>query len=197
MLHRPGRQGQGQAPGPGREGQQALIVCGPVAVVETTRADYPAFWEILCEHGVEKFFAEPDQVPDLTAFSAWYGVQALYSLTGFDAEKGVVGGAYLDFIQEGYYASVNIFKRRGYLRRELVAAVMQSALPYLFERFDLEKIVGVTRVDNGSCLELLKAIGLTVDGVIRHHRRVRGEWTDYFLTSILREELCESTAESS
>jgi len=165
-----------------------ISVTGSVCVVETEPEHIPCFWEILKEHGLERFFADPREVPDLRAFEAWYERQALFSLTGLMGDE-VVGGAYLDYIAPGEWASVNIFKRRGLIHPDLLRAVVRDALPWIFDAFDLDKVVGITRATNRACIDLLEAVGLRVDGVLRHYKRVQGRWTDYVLASILREEL--------
>jgi hypothetical protein len=42
-----------------------------------------------------------------------------------------LGGAYLDAIFAGHYATANIFKARGYLNPRMVSAILRQGLPVL------------------------------------------------------------------
>jgi RimJ/RimL family protein N-acetyltransferase len=161
-----------------------MLTFGPVEIVPTILSHLPGFWSILRDW--PDFWAEQGAVTDEAEFIEWYGKVAKDSLTGLDKGK-VVGGAYLDAVYPGFYASVNIFKRKGYLNPKMVSEVFKTGLPIWFEKYNLEKIIGITR--HKGAIRLLKRVGLTVDGTLRHHRQVNGVWQDYIISSILRGEL--------
>ena len=166
-----------------------------VQVMETTRDHLSALWDLLQEHdNPGNFFADGADIVNLADFIPWFETEAIDPLTGLDNGQ-VVGAAWLDLLYHGHSASINILKKRGYLKPALVAGIMRSGLPYYFEKYDLEKINGYPRADNQACINMLTLIGLKIDGTLRHHRKVKGVWTDYLITSILKEELskCEST----
>lgn len=159
---------------------------GPVEIVTTLPEHLPGFWEILRDY--PGFWADRSTVQSREEFIRWYHNVARDSLTGID-QGAIVGGGYLDHIYPGFYGTVNIFKQRGYLNPRMVSAICRRALPYFFDKYDLEKIVGITRADHHACIRLLKRVGLKITGTMRHHRKVDGVWTDYVWAEILREEL--------
>ena len=160
-----------------------------VRIVPAVQAYLPELWDILQEHkNPESFFADNVNISDADLFVEWFGKEAIEPLVGLD-EDNVVGMAWLDLLYPNHSASINILKKRNYLNPELIAAIFKAGLPYYFEKYNLEKMNGYPRVDNQACINMLLLIGLKIDGTIRHHKKVNGEWTDYLITSILREEL--------
>ena len=160
-----------------------------VQVVQTTRDHLGPLWDILQEHeNPESFFADDADVKDKDAFIIWYELEAIDSLTGLDKGE-VVGAAWLDLLYHGHSASINILKKRGYLNPELIAGIMRFGLHYYFRKYSLIKMNGYPRASNQACINLLQLIGLKIDGTLRRHRKVNGVWTDYLITSILKEEL--------
>lgn len=160
-----------------------------VQIMPMEREHIPALWELLQEHKhPEDFFADGTDAADLDGFTLWFECEAIDPLVGLDHGE-IVGAAWLDLLYHGHSASINIIKKRHYLNPELVAAIFRAGLPYYFDKYALEKLNGYPRVNNQACLNMLQLIGLHIDGVLRHHRKVHGAWTDYAITSILKEEL--------
>lgn len=160
-----------------------------VQIVPATIGHMAAFWDLIQEHkDPEQFFADGGEIKDKADFVDWYSRETIDPLTGLDNGE-VVGGAWLDLLYETHSASINIIKKRDYLNPELVAGIFRAGLPYYFEKYGLEKINGYPRANNQACINMLQLIGLQIDGVLRHHKRVNGVWTDYCITSILKEEL--------
>lgn len=160
-----------------------------IRIVPAVQAHLPELWDILQEHkNPESFFADNVNVSDAGSFADWFSKEAMEPLVGLDGDK-VVGTAWLDLLYPNHSASINILKKRHYLNPELVAGIFKAGLPYYFEKYNLEKINGYPRADNQACINMLLLIGLKIDGTIRHHKKVNGKWTDYLITSILREEL--------
>lgn len=163
-----------------------------IEIKETLYEHLPYLWEIIQEHGVQKYFSDGFIPQSPEEFIRWWEQDVDFSLTGLD--DGIpVGVGYLNTISVGYTANINIFKKKGYLKTEMVAKIMKEALPTMFDRFHLERISGITRTNNKACLRLLKLIGLKIDGRIRHFNKVGGKWQDYYLVSILKDELNKKT----
>jgi RimJ/RimL family protein N-acetyltransferase len=158
---------------------------GPVTILPTLPEHLPAFWEILWRW--DDFWADKDLIVTQEVFCLWYNKIALDSLTGLENGQ-VVGGAYLDAIHPGAYATVNIFKAKGYLNPRMVSAILRQALPYWFEKYSLEVIRGITR--HKAAVALARRIGFRREGVFRHWAQVNGVWRDYELLSITRGEVC-------
>lgn len=163
-----------------------ILRFGPVDIVKTEDEHLPEFWNILKDW--PGFWADRVKIRNLNEFIDWFKATAKDSLTGLDGGM-VVGCGYLDSIYPGFYATVNIFKKKGYLNPRMVSAVMKKAMPYFFEKYNLEKLVGITRADNRACIRLIKRVGMKITGKLRHHALVDGKWTDYVWAEILREEL--------
>lgn len=157
-----------------------------LTLAPTIKEDLPHLWRILKES--PDFFADAGAIETEEEFADWFDLNAQDSLTGLD-DGVVIGCGYLDAVYPGYYGSVNIFKIPGRKSlRELVEA-LRGVLSYWFVKYEFEKLVGIIRSDNRACRLFAKALGFQVDGVLRHHRKVNGIWTDYLMTSILRSEL--------
>lgn len=172
---------------------QVIYRKDPVIVKPSVLEDVPGMWEILDEYPEGAFFL-PDggeSMVDLPRFREWFGHVAIYPVTAHDTEMGqVVGAGYLDYVQEGHYATVNVFKRKGYGKMPFVRCIMRGAMRYWFDLLGLEKIVGITRETNRACQILMSVIGFRMDGVLRHHKRDGdGNWHDYAFGTVLREDL--------
>lgn len=157
-----------------------------ISVIPTTDEHIGDLWRIVS--GFPEFFAESDSIKTEEEFGLWFRSTAVSPLTSL-VDNGVIGCGYLDEVYEGYWGSVNIFKRPGSGHPLDVKEACRGALSYWMEKYRLEKLIGVIRHDNRPCLVLAKIIGFSTDGVLRHHKLVNGKWTDYILTSILRGEL--------
>jgi len=161
-----------------------MMTISPVEIIPTEEGHYPAFWEILKDW--KSFWADKGRIRTFEQFRTWYRQTARDSLTALE-NGAVVGGAYLDNLYPGHYATVNLFKRRGYLNPRAVAAVIQEGLPYWFDKYDLDKLIGITR--HRAARRLAIRLGFRKDGVLRHWSKVDGVFKDYILLSLLRSEI--------
>lgn len=158
-----------------------MITFGNIEIVPTIDEHLPKLWEILLEW--------PDLAhEDYWKFWDWFQDTAKDSVTALDKGR-VVGCGYLDQIYPGYYATISVFKKKGYTNPRIVRAACKDALPYFFDRYNLEKLVALIEVGNKASLKLIKWLGFKVIGVVRHHAKVNGAWADYVWAEILREEL--------
>jgi RimJ/RimL family protein N-acetyltransferase len=64
----------------------------------------------------------------------------------------------------------------------------QLMVDYLFLSKDIVRIQTTTNVANKGAQKTLKKAGFKIEGTIRKVGFVRGEWNDYYILSILREE---------
>jgi len=99
--------------------------------------------------------------------------------------KVIVGAVWLDHLYPGFYASLNLIRNKRRPAAEF-ALYCDLVLDHFFRKHDLEKIIGVTW--RREAILFARYFGFRYDGVIRHHARVEGEWKDFKLISILREE---------
>jgi len=163
---------------------KAIFRSGPVEVVKTDESHFEGFWEILKEWG--SFWADKGEVKNYEAFRIWYRETARESMTGIDNGQ-VVGGAYLDNIYPGHYATINIFKRKGYLNHRMITAILRDGIPLFFEKYNLRMLIGITR--HRAAIRLARRLGFRKDGRLRQWAQVDGRWTDYTMLSILRSEV--------
>jgi len=163
-----------------------MISFGPVELVPTEEKHLVALWKILSEW--PRFWEDRGKVTDYWEFHDWFYEKIKNSLTGLDNGE-VVGFGFLDQIYPGYYATIGIVKKKGYLNPKMIAAIAKDGLHPLFEKHDLEKIVGIVREDHKASIRLLKKVGFKITGRLRHHAKINGEWKDYIWSEILREEL--------
>lgn len=159
---------------------------GKIEVVPTRDEHIPAFYDILRRW--PSFWTDKPDVRNLAEFGVWYRSAARDSLTGLDAQGRVVGAAYLDHIVPGHYATVNIFKRRGFLNPRVFARLLKEGLSHWFEKYDLEILLGLSR--QKASIRLAKRLGFHRDGKLRHWVRMNdGTWADCAILSITRSEV--------
>jgi [ribosomal protein S5]-alanine N-acetyltransferase len=166
-----------------------MITFGPVRIVPTTNEHLHTFWEIL--NAWPSFWLDKPERPwTLDQFYEWWERNVKSALTGIDIKSGdVVGCGYLDLVYEPYYALIHIFKRKGYLNPKMAAQIMKIGLPWFFERYNIEKIMGIVPEWHKATLQIAKRCGFKKDGKLRHHTKVKGEWADYVMVSILKGEV--------
>jgi RimJ/RimL family protein N-acetyltransferase len=64
----------------------------------------------------------------------------------------------------------------------------QLMVDYLFLSKDIDRIQATTHVKNAASQKVLEKVGFKREGTLRKPTRIRGEWTDLVIFSILREE---------
>lgn len=173
---------------------------GDIDLVMATPEHIPQIWEILQSHpmtALEPFFAGSLDCHPKSAdqFAAWIEEEALAPLAAVRSGE-VVGASYLDYVYPMAYASVNVVA--AYRRTPLMVAVQvaRGGLRHYVERFELRKVVAFTRKENLACRLFMRLAGFQVDGVIRRHKQVMGEWRDYVIGSLLSEELLSESVQT-
>lgn len=156
-----------------------------VEVVPTTKDHLPALWDIL--KGWPGFLEDGDPTT-YKQFERWWGRTVVSGLTGLDKGK-VVGCGFLDGIYEPVYATIVVFKKKGYLNPKMISAIMKDALPYFFHKHDIASLRVFVRKDYKASLSLLKRLGFKKEGKMRRYKKINGIWHDYVVASILREEV--------
>lgn len=63
-------------------------------------------------------------------------------------------------------------------------------LPYVFEKYDLHKVMLEVLPTNERAINLYKKLNFKVDGVKREEVLKEGEWCDSIMMSVLKKELC-------
>ena len=64
---------------------------------------------------------------------------------------------------------------------EAVQRIVQAG----FEELDLHRVWATADIANSASWRLLDRVGMQREGHLRQHKRVRGEWRDSYLYSIL------------
>jgi len=86
-------------------------------------------------------------------------------------------------MQEIGYALVPSERGRGYCTE-----ATQLMVDYLFLSKDIARIQASTHTKNVASQKVLEKVGFKKEGTLRKTALIRGEWTDMFMFSILREE---------
>ena len=86
-------------------------------------------------------------------------------------------------MQEIGYALVPSERGKGYCTE-----ATQLMVDYLFLSKDIARIQATTHTKNVASQKVLEKVGFKREGTLRKLALVRGEWTDMFIFSILREE---------
>jgi RimJ/RimL family protein N-acetyltransferase len=81
------------------------------------------------------------------------------------------------------YAVVPSERRKGYAREAI-----QVLVDYLFLYKDIPRIVICTAATNTAAIKVAESVGFKKEGIIRKGGFVRGEYIDWCLLGILREE---------
>lgn len=81
---------------------------------------------------------------------------------------------------------------KDYWRKGLASEAKLTALNYLFQTYDLNKVYVKIRTDNPAALDLNKKLGFLVDGVMRKEIYSHGAHRDLTILSILREEFYQA-----
>lgn len=157
-----------------------------IEAIETTLSHLPFFWDMLEEHGIDEFFSDEAKVNNYEDFVVWWDRSVEYSLTGL-MDGQPAGCGYLNMITPGYVAWITIFKKKGNLSFQ-APNIFKENLGAFFEKFNLYQIKGLVRTSNRPCQALFKYLKFTVDGTMRAHNHVRGQWQDYYTVSLLRSE---------
>ena len=166
---------------------------GPIVAIPTVDDHLKSFWDILKGYPgtVEDYLG---YMPDsCERFSAEYKRRTRDSVTLF-FEGIITGFGFLEHITEGHSAYGVVVKRAGYPKglqsiRLIVSVIRKEIFPCWFEKWHLEKLCGIVRENNIRALRFDMALGFRQDGILRHHEKVNGVWTDAILVSLLREEL--------
>lgn len=177
-----------------------------IEIIPTEDSHISEFWKILQSY--PNFFSDEVSIKSLDNFIKWFKENSIDSLTAIKNGE-VIGCGYLNDISNlGVYkrraiyfspaknddenislASISIFVKKRSIKPSKTAPMMRYALPYFFMKHNLAMIYGVTRIDNRACLNLLKMIGLKITGTLKKHKKVKGVWMDYIMSSILREQV--------
>jgi RimJ/RimL family protein N-acetyltransferase len=86
-------------------------------------------------------------------------------------------------MQEIGYALVPSERGKGYCTE-----ATQLVVDYLFLSKDIARIQATTHTKNVVSQKVLEKVGFEKEGTLRKPALIRGEWTDMFIFSILREE---------
>lgn len=71
---------------------------------------------------------------------------------------------------------------------------VRQLLRFAFETVDLHRVSAAIGPDNQASVAVVKRLGLTYEGRIRHHVRTNGEWRDSLLYAILADDWARLTA---
>ena len=103
-----------------------------------------------------------------------------------DELVGVIGLHYLDLVNKrtsiGYYLAEH-FQKKG-----IMTACTKALIRYVYETFDINRVEIQMSTRNPKSRAIPERLGFTQEGVLRSNERLRGEFSDSYVYSLLREE---------
>ena len=99
---------------------------------------------------------------------------------------GVIGFHYLDLVNKcmsiGYYLAQH-FQKKG-----IMTVCTKVLIKYVFEEFDINRVEIQMSTRNPKSRAIPERLGFTQEGVLRSNERLRGEFSDSYVYSLLRDE---------
>jgi len=99
---------------------------------------------------------------------------------------GVIGLHYLDLVNKcmsiGYYLAQH-FQKKG-----IMTVCTKVLIKYVFEEFDINRVEIQMSTRNPKSRAIPERLGFTQEGVLRSNERLRGEFSDSYVYSLLRDE---------
>lgn len=155
-----------------------------LSAVRVSHEHYPALFEMIRSY--DSYCLTYNIPGDLEVFSRWMDKSMQAGVTG--VYKGhAVALIYFSDLYDGFYGNVHIFKHRTFYHPMLHTLAL-NALRQMMDDFNLEKVQGITSVHAVSLQRYFKMLGFNNDGLLRHHAKVKGVWTDFSVWSRLRSE---------
>jgi len=124
-----------------------------------------------------------------TSFANWAFRVWGDAVVGLAPNNLLVSVSYLTRLSQGHMANIHTAFLPAYWKPALTQAMAHEVMAYFFEKWDLVKIQGYVDQENRLSRLFSRRIGMKYDGEIRAFARKDGEWRDYFIYSMLREEL--------
>jgi RimJ/RimL family protein N-acetyltransferase len=157
-------------------------------VGEFRLAHLPQLFRIIKE--TSNFFGD-DQgwiTESVTSFSVWWHRSVKDSLVVTKDGK-VAGAMYVDALHPNWKASPHVVLDVKHARNpENTFEIVHFGLFYLFGKYNLQIVSGLVDKENESRVKFITRNGYTIDGVVRKHKFRDGEWKDFYMCTITREE---------
>ena len=100
----------------------------------------------------------------------------------------VIGGINLTIIEDHEIASLGYGIARAHWGKGLTVEAARAVVDLSFTRFGLAKVYATADLRNKRSWRVMEKIGMTREGVLRSHRKVREERIDEVYYGVLREE---------
>lgn len=166
-----------------------LFNSNTIIINEATLNDLKELWEVVSEYGKFMSYFLPSNIQSYNEFCDMWKERVVDTVIGRHSESNIfLGCGYLHQLIPGHYGTINIIKKRRYQSPDIIPAIW-AGIKYFFEKYDLVKIVATIREGNIPSSNLAKQLGFTLDGILRHHMFIDGQWRDFQLYTILREDL--------
>ncbi|UDI79315.1 GNAT family N-acetyltransferase [Staphylococcus taiwanensis] len=99
---------------------------------------------------------------------------------------GVIGLHYLDLVNKktsiGYYLADN-FQKKG-----IMTKCTKALISYVYGEYDINRIEIQMSTKNKKSRAIPVRLGFTYEGILRNNERLKGEFSDSYVYSLLREE---------
>lgn len=137
------------------------------------------------------FWRAHQSIEDSRDFIAWVTDDDFACWGVVLTESGkVIGNCFLHNVRfEHRRAEIAFNIGRKYWGKGYATEVAQAIIQFGFEDWRLNRIEGTCMVENRASARVMEKVGMTLEGVLRKHVYVRGQFRDMQLYSILRSEL--------
>ena len=146
---------------------------------------YPELWRILRNY--PEYFDDNLKCETRTLKGFALYMRGKPGLVGINGNE-VIGCSYLSEIYNDF-GEINIFVKRRSVRNDELLAIVKDNIKYFFNEFNLKMIYALTRIDNKSCMRMMKYVGMKPMNVMKDYEIVDGKKKDCLMSVILREEV--------
>ena len=100
----------------------------------------------------------------------------------------VIGGLHLDIQENKEIAALGYGLSRTHWGKGIVPEAAKAVIDWAFEEYGLAKVYATADLRNTQSQRVMEKVGMTREGVLRSHRKGRGERVDEVYYGILRKE---------
>lgn len=114
------------------------------------------------------------------------GIRWMITLKDVDQYIGDLG--FLEIDPENKRAEVSYKLSQSHWNKGVTTEALKAILSYGFEELALNRVTAQVHIDNKASLHVLKKLGFTVEGTLREHEYLYGQFADVFSLGLLKRE---------
>jgi len=147
----------------------------------------PPIWGIIKD--AKMFFADNEKwaTENVTNFAIWWFRYIKIAFV-IIKDKKVVGCFYGTDLKPQHWVNAHVYFAHGHRKPENTFILTQFLLGVTFYKYGLKKIQSMVTTKLPGRLRYSERMGFLIDGISRAYKFRNGEWEDYIVSSMLREE---------